>query len=337
MNDADGYQAAAAKAREALAANPDLKELVRFATLAANSHNTQAWKFALQDKAIRIMADPRGRTPIVDPDDHHLIASLGCAAENLLLAAAANGRSGELTLSNIENGEVQINLAPSAPVPSALVQAIPDRQCTRSLFDGKEISAEQMKLLEAAARQDGVQSIFLMDPQKRERMLELILAANAIQMADKSFVSELNSWLRFNSVAALQAGDGLFSACSGNPQMPSWLGKPLFPLLFSEAAERDKIAAQMRSSAGVVVFVSAKDDKQHWFNAGRAYERFALQATALGIRNAHLNQPVEVPEKRKEVLALLGLADGRPDMIVRFGFAPAMPMSLRRPVEEVIV
>jgi hypothetical protein len=31
---------------------------------------------------------------------------------------------------------------------------------------------------------------------------------------------------------------------------------------------------------------------------GRCYERFALQATALGIRNAFVNQPLEVPSLR---------------------------------------
>jgi hypothetical protein len=78
-------------------------------------------------------------------------------------------------------------------------------------------------------------------------------------------------------------------------------------------------------------------DKAHWVEVGRAYERFALQATALGIRNAFLNQPVEVAAVRSPFAAALGLPGQRPDLVVRFGRGPTMPRSLRRPVDAVMV
>lgn len=92
----------------------------------------------------------------------------------------------------------------------------------------------------------------------------------------------------------------------------------------------------MRSSAGLAVFVSAVDDRAHWVEAGRCYQRFALQATALGIRNAFVNQPVEEASVRPAFARSLGLAGGRPDLVVRVGRAPAMPRSLRRPVGSVM-
>jgi hypothetical protein len=49
-----------------------LKELVHYATLAVSSHNTQCWKFRLEDHAISILPDLSRRCPVVDPDDHHL-------------------------------------------------------------------------------------------------------------------------------------------------------------------------------------------------------------------------------------------------------------------------
>lgn len=67
------------------------RELVRYATLAPSSHNTQCWKFRLEEHAISILPDLARRCPAVDPDDHHLFASLGCATENLIQAALANG------------------------------------------------------------------------------------------------------------------------------------------------------------------------------------------------------------------------------------------------------
>ncbi len=67
--------------RAPLAAQPSDRELIRYATLAPNSHNTQAWRFAAAPGEITIHPDFTRRTPVVDPDDHHLFVSLGCAAE----------------------------------------------------------------------------------------------------------------------------------------------------------------------------------------------------------------------------------------------------------------
>ena len=58
----------------------DHVDLVRYATLAASSHNTQPWRFKLEPARITILSDLTRRCPAVDPDDHHLYASLGCAA-----------------------------------------------------------------------------------------------------------------------------------------------------------------------------------------------------------------------------------------------------------------
>ena len=68
-----------------------MREVVRYATLAPSSHNTQCWKFRIEDGAISILPDLTRRCAAVDPDNHHLFVSLGCAAENLIQAALAKG------------------------------------------------------------------------------------------------------------------------------------------------------------------------------------------------------------------------------------------------------
>ncbi len=84
------------------------------------------------------------------------------------------------------------------------------------------------------------------------------------------------------------------------------------------------------------MFASDGNDAAHWVEAGRCYQRFALQATALGIRNAFLNQPVEVGAIRPQFASAFGLGGQRPDLVVRFGRGPTMPASLRRPVQAVL-
>src|ERR1041385_719383 len=83
-----------------LHADMGLLEAIRYATLAANSHNTQPWKFRFEPSVIIIAPDFSRRCPAVDPDDHHLFASLGCATENLVQAAATMGFSARVAFAD---------------------------------------------------------------------------------------------------------------------------------------------------------------------------------------------------------------------------------------------
>jgi hypothetical protein len=107
-------------------------------------------------------------------------------------------------------------------------------------------------------------------------------------------------------------------------------------LFFREKSENDRYAKQLRSSAAVAVFVGARSDPGSWFEVGRAYEHFALAATALGIRTAFVNQPIEVAAVRSPFSDWLGMGLKRPDLVVRIGRGPLLPYSLRRPVAAVI-
>ncbi len=331
------YDAAASAMRGTLPANPGVNDLIRLATLAANSHNTQPWQFLPGDHHIDIRPDVSRRLSAVDPDDHHLFASLGCAAENLVIAAAATGHGGEARFDPAGVPSVVFEYADGAAVVSPLFPAILRRQSTRAEYDGRPVSAGDLATLAAAANVAGVEAIFITEPKRIGEIGDLVVAGNNAQTADPAFRRELKTWLRFNPRQAVATADGLFSATSGNPSLPTWLGPWLFDLVVTAASEAKEYAAQVRSSAGVVVFVSAANDRMHWVQAGRAAQRFALQATALGLKHAFVNQAVEVPAVRAQLAAYLGVGDRRPDLVMRFGNGPEMPKSLRRPVEQVLV
>lgn len=331
------YDAAAAKLRAKLSETPDLTALIRFATLAANGHNTQPWRFTVRaDGGISISPDLTRRTLAVDPDDHHLYVSLGCAAENLIIAGAAHGRPGAVTFDSKDNGRIDIDLARAPPQSDALATAIPLRQSTRSMYDGRTAAFEDLKRLEKAAALDGVSITLFTDKARRDAVRDFVVDGNSAQMDDPAFVAELRDWIRFNADDALRSGDGLFTACSGSPTMPAWIGKPMFNWFFRKEAETDKYTKHIASSAGIAVFTGDKADRAHWVQVGRSFQRFALQATALGIRHAHINQPVEIASVRTEFAAWLGAKDQRPDLVIRFGYAPPLPMSMRRPLASLI-
>jgi hypothetical protein len=340
-DDVEEYRRAAEEARRTGANGESerpvvYRELVRLATLAPSSHNTQCWRFRIEPPAITVLPDLSRRCPAVDPDDHHLFVSLGCASENLVQAALANALHGTVAVDPAGDGAIRIVLEPTRAVASPLVQAIPERQSTRGVYDGQRLSIDELRQLEAAGTGDGVRLLLLTDRSAMEGVLDFVIQGNTAQMADPAFMAELTSWIRFNPRDAIRTGDGLFGGTTGNPSTPAWLGKLLLGAFFTPKKENEKYAAHVRSSAGIAVFAADVSDRAHWVNVGRCYERFALQATVLGIRTAHLNQPVEVASIRSQFATSLGLEGRRPDLVVRFGRGPTMLPSLRRPLRAVI-
>ncbi|MBV6418687.1 MAG: putative NAD(P)H nitroreductase [Steroidobacteraceae bacterium] len=316
-------------------AHVDPALLVHYATLAASSHNTQPWKFEAGRDRITILPDLTRRCPAVDPDDHHLFASLGCAAENLLQAARAMGLEGHVAYDATRSG-VRIDFEPATPARSALFEAIPQRQCSRCAYDGSTLSANELRTLEATSRSAGTAVLWLTDPGSKERMAEYVAAGNTAQFVDRAWASELRSWIRFNAREALATGDGLYGPVMGSPDVPRWLGMLAMRFAFSSRAQNRKDIAHIRSSSAIVVIASGSDDREHWIDAGRCYERLALQAASMGLRTAFINQPVEVPALRSEFATFVGLGARRPDLVVRIGRGPQMPRSLRRPVSAVL-
>ena len=325
--------ALATRQRLPLPPTPMAYDLIRYATLAANGHNTQAWRFRETAAGIDILPDLSRRTPVVDPDDHHLFINLGCAAENLSLAMAANGQGGEMTVD--PEGAIHVAYGPFRSPDTALCDAIPLRQSTRSDYDASAVSPTDLAILQAATL-PSVDLVLITERAAITRLGHLVIAANTTQMADPAFVAELKHWLRFSPKAAMTTGDGLYSAASGSPALPDWLGPRLFDIAFTPKSETAKYARQVASSSGIAVFAGASATPAQWVQVGRACQRFALQATALGLKLAFLNQPVEVAGFRAELASLAGLPGRRPDIVMRFGRAAAMPWSVRRPVEAVM-
>ena len=308
--------------------------LVRCATLAASSHNTQPWRFGLERDSVVILPDLSRRCPVVDPDDHHLYCSIGCATENLVLAARAAGLGGEAIVSG---SGVRVDLTASAPERSPWFDAIPMRQTSRVEFDGTELAPGELNALERAGRGDGVSVLLLTSREQKDQVAAYVAAGNTAQFGDPRWTSEMREWIRFNQREARRRGDGLSGAALGIPNVPRWFGERVMSIAATAASQNRKDARHIRSSGAIAVLFSERDDPRSWIEAGRCCQRLALEATARGLRSAFLNQPIEVPALRPQFAAFLGIGSRRPDLVLRIGRGPDAPRSLRRPLDEVLL
>ena len=315
----------------------DARELIRYATLAASSHNTQPWKFRVRENVITILPDFSRRCPVVDPEDSHLFRSLGCAAENLVLGAAAQGFSAEVRFDPEESGVIVALERDESSSATDLFHAIPKRQCTKTAYDGTLVSESELEMLRQAGEGRDVRTLTLLSKDEKEAVIDYVTRGNLAQLSDRAFRDELVSWIRFNPQEAMRTGDGLAGRTANKPALPTWLARWIIGLILTAKGQAETDAEHIRSSAGVAVFVSERNDRAGWVEAGRAYERFALQAAALDIRTAFINQPLEVSSLRPEFESWLGLDGAHAQLMVRFGHGPIAPFSLRRAVDDVII
>lgn len=313
-----------------------MREIARYATLAANGHNTQPWKFAIQDDGIQIHPDYSRRLAVVDPQDRALWISLGCALENLVIAAQAAGYESEISYPTDGHDTIDVSLRPVSTGVDPLFEAIPARQNTRSLYNGQSVPTADLRKVDAMPLEPGVSIRVITADDQREAILEYVKEGDRRQYGDQAFIDELVGWLRFNKREAMATLDGLYTRCTGNPEIPRWLGR-MFVTTSTAAQQAQTDETNIRSSSGLLIVISEQDDKGSWIDSGRVYERLALTLTSLNVKSAFLNQPIEAPGLRGELQSYLSVGGALPQLLMRFGYADPMPRSLRRPVEQVLL
>lgn len=185
-----------------------LVELVRQAGMAPSSHNTQPWRFVLEPDAIGIQAGRARRLPVVDPDDHALFISLGCALANLRVAAHHYGLAARVsdfpadrddgTLRPAGAGETTDSpVADPRPLP-----AIPVRQSARRTCDRRPLAEGLIEGIPALAEEPLVTPRLIQDRERVEMVAGQVEAAcqGARSRPAKSSAGSPRAWIPGSSV-----------------------------------------------------------------------------------------------------------------------------------------
>jgi len=315
-------------------------ELIRYATLAPSGHNTQPWKFSITGDCIRIFPDFTRALPVVDPDNRELYISLGCALENLMIAAKYAGYDPEVEY--FPAGEPDECLLVTlkhnnVTEDNNLFQAIPRRHTNRREYNKQQIPSSDLKKIESVPTEEGVTSLVLTEPGAIKEIINLVREGNSIQMNNDAFMDEITSWIRFNDSEAELHLDGLTSRAMGRASVSGWLGRMFMRIFVSAKSQSKTDEKNIRSSSALMVVISKKNDKKSWIDVGRSFERIALTLTTLNIESAHLNQPCEVPQLKNQLQQHLALGSAHPQLLLRIGYAEPLPRSPRRPHQHVLI
>jgi hypothetical protein len=320
--------------------NEKLAFCLRYAILAASSHNSQPWHFRVDSRHVDLYADRTRTLPIVDPDGRELVISCGAALLHLRLAMRRFGLVPEVQtfpepVSQDLLARVRIaGYAPPGGDETRLFDQIPQRRTNRQAFEPRDLPAVLMTALGNDAEVEGAWLRIAKGDDARHAVADLVAEADRRQWADFGFRTELAQWTHANRSPAR---DGIPGYAIGMNDVAS-LAAPIVMRTFDlgkGTAARDRELAE--GSPVLAVVGTANDTPAAWLAAGQALSRLLLRARGAGVWASFLNQPIEVAALRPHLGEILGNG-GFPQLLLRLGYGPdpAAPTP-RRSLEEVLL
>lgn len=331
-------------------------KLVRAAVLASNAHNSQPWLFRLTDLTIDVFADHQRNIGAVDPFLREMYISVGCALENLSLAAEANGYAPTLTLmpNDADNKHAaHLTLLRAPPKSSPLYDAIPRRHTNRDAYDtAKSVSSETLLACSALNTDPDVRVFWYVKPDELQRFGAITIAATESFVADAGQSGDSHKWFRHDWSDLQQQRDGLSFDALGLPPLITVLAKMLPEQSGKSNDEgwlkltREKQIPTARAF-GLIAVRDRMDNRQR-LRAGRLWQRMHLWATAQGLAMGPLHQMIERLEREmqlkidphfgREVAGLLGDSSWQALFPFRMGYPKvAAKLSPRRAIQDVLL
>ncbi len=334
---------------------PDVRRwILSYAILAPHSHNLQSWVVDLRTPdEIVLRCDPARLLPETDPFSRQIMMSHGTFLELLEMAARERGLHAEITLfpkgafgpDKIDQRPVaHVRLSPDASVTKdPLFAQVLERHTNRNAYDAaRPVPAAAWQAMADAVRPNPLRFGFVgaSEPGALARHRAIAAEAWRIELVTPRTIMESYKVLRVGAAEIERHRDGL----SLLDPMVVWLDRfGLFDRSRAPAPDDMATTGQIRdfgekldSTSAFLWMVTEGNDRVTQVNAGRAYVRVQLAATAHGVAMQPLSQALqEYPEQARPYADIHGLVGAAApaqtvQMWARVGFAPPVEPAPRR-------
>jgi hypothetical protein len=333
---------------------PDVRRrALSYALLAPNPHNRQPWRVHLDgDDALTLYCDLDRRLPVTDPFDRQI--TIGCGAFLELLAIAAAQEGVQATVDPFpEGGDMRtldarpvarVTFAAGRGTPDPLFAEIPKRRTNRLPYDPREVPADALARLAEAGRVYGVLATTSGEAAMVEMLRALTWRAHEREVTTKAAMQESIDLMRIGAREVDANPDGIvlegmmvevgrrFGILSRQK-----LGDPT-STAFRQGL--DQYREKARSAHAFGWLVNDNTSRTDQLAAGRAYARFQLTATSLGLVMHPWSQALQEYREMADLYAVAQqkLGGGRcVQMLVRIGYAADVPPAPRRGLEALLV
>ena len=334
--------------------DPGTLGMVGAAILAANPHNSQSWLFATTPTSVDVFADVARRTGALDPFGREQMIGLGCAVENLVLAAEARGYRADVALMPEPadaTHAARVTLVSAATTVSTSYDAIGLRHSNRGPYTTQSVSPESLATL--SAQTDGLAGVsvrWLTSATEMATMSTLLVDAAGAVVGDEQQSRDAFAWFRNDRVEIEANRDGLTLDGQGLAPLMLSLAK-LAPASSRNAGDvfwlDQTLTVHTRTAAayGVITTADASASELRLLG-GRLLQRIHLAATHERIALQHMNQVTERIDRElaldssatfaPRLQALLGSSEGDVLSTFRVGYPMRDALlSPRRPVSAV--
>lgn len=321
-----------------------LLALVHAATLAANPHNTQPWRFRLSPGRIDLHSDPDRSLGAMDPLGREQLIGLGCALENLAIAARHRGLAPAIEPVDDPSTPTlvaRVRLAGGGGAePEPLFEQLARRRTHRGRYADRPLPQAVLDALSPAGR---VRVRWLVSAAERDAFRALAVDATQAIVDDLEMSEASYRWFRHSKAEIERHRDGLTLDAQALGGVTTFLAKISGPAS-RETGDRYWLAKTRdvhcaRVSAFGVLSTSDLQDRAQLLETGRAYQRMHLSATARGLDMQPINQAAERRDRERalgraprlgERLARIA-GPGHAQMLFRIGFGTGgVPHSPRR-------
>ncbi|MEA1929378.1 MAG: hypothetical protein U9M92_00615 [Patescibacteria group bacterium] len=316
--------------------------LLNFAVLAPSSHNSQPWKFKIDNGVISVALELSRLLPHSDSNNRQAYMSLGCAVENILIAADYyNHEIVVIYPDRTDWGQSVVRLAVKKLEAKHgklgprdhLANFISRRVSNRNPY---KLGGLPLGLIEALTRldTDGIKIFIVQDGGVRRDIANVAVAASIEATGDKGFRQELSRYVVPNKTGSCIGMPGFGF---GMPTLVSILVPRLMKYVnVNKASARKDRRLLAEQTPALVVIASKNDQPRNWIRVGQTYERIALLAAKAGFSTAMWASPIQIGSHYQDLQKILQ-TNLKPQALFRLGCPiVATPHSPRLTSDQVL-
>lgn len=310
--------------------------LIRYALLAASTHNTQPWQFAIDQNSIVVSEDDSRRLRVFDPDNRSLHISLGCAVANIIAAASYFGLKASIESIHGDPTQIRIEIAEASHHRenlARLLPMIPKRHTNRLKRLPKPLDPKVLNEIKDLVREQNQQIHAANQDQEKESLADLSEEATKYVFERSAYREEISKWIRINTTNKM---DGMPAYVKGVGTIPSFVAKYIIRYLGVGPSHHRKSREVILSSPTLLVLGTREDSKEAWVRFGVTMQLIHLLCTLHDVKVAYFAGATELEHIRTKLSDFVGIP--KPQMILSLGYveSEARPTP-RRSLDEVLV